>query len=301
MSFTIPEYFKEDILEFSDCLELINYRQGTIDSYLKSIIVCMEWLKESYGISLSEANTKQLRRFLLHLKKDRELAPRTINIYNCSIKRYFAYVLQRPLLETELPAMRVDRKLPSVPSKEDTFLIIKGTRNPKYRMIFSLTFACALRIGEVVSLRYSDIDLKAGTLHIRESASKNRSEGYVDLPERIRPLWEEYKASYGNECTGEDYIFPGQKQGEHISKSSVAAVLKKRLTELGLQDRGYSMHSFRHAAALFYYQAGADLFQVKTFLRHKSISATLVYVELDGKLKERRHIENPFDDPCFEI
>lgn len=52
---------------------------------------------------------------------------------------------------------------------------------------------------------------------------------------------------------------------------------------------------FRHAQALHYYQSGADLFQVQQRLRHRTITSTLIYVQLDAKLKERRHIENPFD------
>ena len=34
-------------------------------------------------------------------------------------------------------------------------------------------------------------------------------------------------------------------------------------------------------------------------LRHRSIDSTLIYVRLDARLKERKHIENPFDDPAF--
>ena len=76
-------------------------------------------------------------------------------------------------------------------------------------------------------------------------------------------------------------------------------MFKKRLHELGWDERGYSFHSLRHAHALHYYQSGADLFQVQQRLRHRSISSTLIYVQLDARLKERKHIENPFDDPDF--
>ena len=72
-----------------------------------------------------------------------------------------------------------------------------------------------------------------------------------------------------------------------------------RIRELGWESRGYTFHSLRHAHALHYYQAGADLFQVQQRLRHRSITSTLIYVQLDAKLRERRHVENPFDDPAY--
>jgi site-specific recombinase XerD len=76
-------------------------------------------------------------------------------------------------------------------------------------------------------------------------------------------------------------------------------MFKSRLHELGWEERGYSFHSLRHAHALHYYQSGADLFQVQQRLRHRSISSTLIYVQLDARLRERKYIENPFDDPDF--
>ncbi len=208
---------------------------------------------------------------------------------------------RKPITDMDLPTMKVDKRLPSVPCKADTFRIISGINNLKYKTIIALTFACALRIGEAVSLHYGDVYMRDGRIRIRASVSKNRSEGYVELPERMKTLLREYANAYGKGCSSEDYMFPGRKEGDHISKGSVAAVFKKRMEELGWQDRGYSLHSMRHAHGLFYYQAGADLFQVKERLRHKSILSTMIYVQLDGELKERKSVENPFDDPRFSI
>lgn len=295
------EDHRKEIGEFSDVLELINYRESTIDNYLRNIHECMVWLDKEYGIPIAEAEIRHLRAFLLYLKKERKLAPRTINSYNCAIKKYSVHILLKPLSNMELPTMKVDKRLPNVPNKTDTFMIINGIRNPMYKLIMALTYGCALRIGEVASLRYGDIYWKNGEVHIRESVSKNRSEAYVELPEKVRPLLKEYGKANGMENSKEDYLFPGRKEGTHISKAAIAAVFKKRMEELGWQDRGYSMHSLRHSAALSYYQAGADLFQVKEYLRHNSINSTLIYVQLDGKLKERKQIAKPIDDPGFSL
>lgn len=98
-----------------------------------------------------------------------------------------------------------------------------------------------------------------------------------------------------------DYLFPGRKPGSHLSDGAVQSFLKKRLEELGWQNRGFHFHSLRHAHALFYYQNGADLFQVQTRLRHNTIASTIIYVQLDAELKGRTRVAGPFDDAGYQI
>ena len=92
MKFKASPLFQAELRDISDVLELINYRPRTIDSYLQSIFECCSWLQDAYGISLKEASVSQLRAFLLHLKRGKEegglgYAPRSVNIYNCAIKK----------------------------------------------------------------------------------------------------------------------------------------------------------------------------------------------------------------------
>ena len=109
MKYTQSQLYRNELRNISDVLELINYRPRTIDSYLQSIFECCSWLDSTYGISLNDAQIEHLRSFLLHLKRSKEngglgYAPRSVNIYNCALKKYFRFVLRRPLSDNcELP------------------------------------------------------------------------------------------------------------------------------------------------------------------------------------------------------
>ncbi|MCH4034950.1 MAG: hypothetical protein LKE85_13340 [Lachnospiraceae bacterium] len=59
--------------------------------------------------------------------------------------------------------------------------------------------------------------------------------------------------------------------------------------------------STRFLTNAFYYQGGADLFQVQVRLRHRSIASTMIYVQLDGQLQERKNVANPFDGNGFAL
>ena len=304
MKYTKSTLYKTELQGMSDVLELVNYRPRTIDSYLQSVFECCVWLRDSYDISIDEADVPKLRAFLLHLKRPKEdgglgYAPRSVNIYNCAIKKYFRFVLRRPLTDNDLPLCKVDHPLPKVPSRKDVMKLILGTKNLKHKAELAVAYGAALRLSEVTTLRFRDISFTEGTVTISEEVSKSRYAGKVELPARLKKILYQYWKEYCPSAKPDDWLFPGRKAGTHINKASVCQVFKDRLEELGWESRGYTFHSLRHAHALHYYQAGADLFQVQQRLRHRSITSTLIYVRLDAKLRERRHIENPFDDPAF--
>lgn len=304
MKYKNSPLYRDELQGIQDVLELINYRPRTIDSYLQSIFECCDWLQNTYGISVSDANVKQLRAFLLHLKRDKSkgglgYSPRSVNVYNCAIKKYFRFVLRKPLSNDDLPLCKVDHPLPKVPSKKDTMKLILGIENIKHKAELSAAYGAALRLSEVASLRFQDISFTNGTVTISEENSKNRYAGTIELPNRLRKILYQYWKECCSGAQPDDWLFPGQKKGTHISTSSLSQTFRKRVHELGWDSRGYTFHSLRHAHALHYYQAGADLFQVQQRLRHRSISSTLIYVRLDAILRERNHIENPFDDPAY--
>ena len=305
MKYTDSTDFQNELQELSDVLELINFRKRTIESYLQAIHQCCFWLKETYDVSIDDASIAQLRAFLLYLKRKPEdggrgYAPRSINIYNCAIKKYYRFVLRRPLSNDELPICKIDHPLPSVPSKKDVFRLIYETRNLKHRTELAVAYGAALRLSEVTTLKFKDISFSDNTITIAAEYSKSRYAEKVELPQRLRGILLEYYHKCYPDAQSDDWLFPGMTPGSHISKGSVARVFYQRVEECGWSDRGYSFHSLRHAHALAYYQAGADLFQVQQRLRHRSITSTLVYVRLDARQQERKHIENPFDDPRFQ-
>ena len=304
MNYTNSTLFKTELQNISDVLELINYRPRTINCYLQCIFECCSWLQDTYSIPIADADILQLRAFLLHLKRKKEegglgYAPRSVNLYNCALKKYFRFVLKKPLSNEDLPLCRVDHPLPKVPSQKDVFRLILGMDNLKHMTALAVAYGAGLRISEVTTLRFCDISFSDGTITISEESSKSRYAGTIELSTRLKGILYSYWIQCFPDARPDDWLFPGQKPGSHITKGSLDRVFKKRIRELGWESRGYSFHSLRHAQALHYYQSGADLFQVQQRLRHRTITSTLIYVQLDAKLKERRHIENPFDAKNF--
>jgi integrase len=123
--------------------------------------------------------------------------------------RYIHVVLHRALstaVELRLiarnPAASADP--PKVHHEEITPLIMDQTRvfldaacGQKYEALYVLSLTCGLRMGESLGLKWSDIDLDAGTLRVNRqlqrimeggglvfSEPKNASRRTIDLPQR---------------------------------------------------------------------------------------------------------------------
>ena len=274
MKYKNSPLYKKELQDISDVLELINYRPRTIDSYLQCIFECCSWLQDIYGIPIADADFLKLRAFLLHLKRSKEegglgYAPRSVNIYNCALKKYFRFVLKRPLSNDDLPLCKVDHPLPKVPSQKDVFKLILEMDNLKHMAELAVAYGAGLRISEVTTLRFRDISFSDGTITVSEEVSKSRYAGTIELSTRLKGILYEYWKQYCPHAKPDDWLFPGQKPGSHITKGSLDRIFKKRIQELGWESRGYSFHSLRHA------QRCITTSPVQTCFRYSSVCVTV--------------------------
>ena len=56
------------------------------------------------------------------------------------------------------------------------------------------------------------------------------------------------------------------------------------LKKCGFVKKAFTPHALRHSAALFYYESGASIEEVKSLLRHKYLSSTKMYEEYYQRL-----------------
>lgn len=64
------------------------------------------------------------------------------------------------------------KKLPVVLSKEEIKNIIDAIRNPKHKLVISLTYGAGLRISEIVNLKVKDVNLEELTIHLKNAKGK---------------------------------------------------------------------------------------------------------------------------------
>lgn len=275
----------EDILSFRD---LADSTVSTYISYMTSFIL---WVEEQLpGRDISSVTWEEMRSYVIFLKNVRNLNPRTINVHLAQLRDFYYYVLHRDWDKREVPFLHFDERLPIVPDQKLVRLIIGSITNLKHRAEIALLYSSGIRVSELCRLHCGDIHMSAKRIHIEKG--KNRSERYAVLSERILPELVTYVKEFYPHATKEDWLFPN-RAGDHISTEAVRCVFSQTLRKLNLSEKGYTLHSLRHAFGLHLYEAGEDLMSIKEAMGHKALSSTTVYLTLG--VGNGRSVTSPYD------
>ena len=158
-----------------------------------------------------------------------------------------------------------------------------------------------MRQGELLALRWSDIDLESGRLTVRHTlrrgvrtladpktdASKRTlhlgSVAATLRAHRTRQLGERIAA--GRRWRDGDFVF-ATKLGEPLDTSTVTRAFQAALRRAGLPRQRF--HDLRHATATLHLEAGEELIVVSWLLGHSTISTTAdVYAHVTPAMLDR--------------
>ena len=260
---------------FRAMISLRGLTDHTMTSYCTYIRSYLDYLSNTLHKQPENVTWDELRDYIRWIQQERSLSDRTVNCAISQLRFFTMYVLHKPWDDTQLPMRRFDSYMPYVPSQQDTWYFISSIPDLKQKTMVALMYSSGLRIGEVCSLRYKDIDRKNMRIHI--SHGKNRSDRYALLSKTALDLLTEYWFTY-NKPTG--YLFPKQNgEDKPIDTFFLSRHIHAHEKRLGWENR-LTCHSFRHAFGTHLYENGTDLLTIKSLLGHKSLESTTIYVHL---------------------
>jgi integrase len=218
--------------------------------------------------------------------------------------RYIHAVLHRALEQAVRfnfipfhPASRVDP--PKIRQEEITPLdaeqarrLLNAARGDRFEALYVLSLTTGLRMGEALGLRWSDVDLDAGTLRVsrqvqrmREggglvfSEPKNASRRTLDLPQRaVEALRSHRKRQVEERVRATHYensglVFATGKGTPLDAQNIVNRFFKPLLRRAGLPDIRW--HDLRHTYATLLLSRGTHPTYVQKSLGHASVQLTL--------------------------
>lgn len=263
------------LLKFREMISLRGLTGHTVKSYSTYIRAYLDYLTDILHKMPEDVSWEELRGFIRWLKKEKNLSDRTINHCISQLRFFTLYVLHKPWDSTQLPMRKFDSFLPFVPSQEEVWHFISTMPDLKQKAMVALMYSSGLRIGEVCSLRYEDVDRKNMRLHITHG--KNRHDRYAILSKTALDLLTQYWFGYGRP---RGYLFPKQNgQDKPIDTFFLSRHIHAHEDRLGWERR-LTCHTFRHAFGTHLYENGTDLLTIRALLGHKSLNSTTIYVHL---------------------
>ena len=179
----------------------------------------------------------------------------------------------------------------------------------QYKNVFLIQMYMGLRIGEVLALKESDIDLQNKKIHIKRTLTENRT--------RSKVMGDKTKTYSGDRVIPiPDIVYPYVKEQVEISKSntdnllfvhndklvrhtSMNDQLKRKLINLGIYENGFSTHSLRHTYATRCIESGMQAIVLSKLMGHKDIRVTLnKYVKIfnEYQTKIANQVEHYYND-----
>ena len=146
----------------------------------------------------------------------------------------------------------------------------KQVTSPWLYPLVVLALNTGARQGELLNLRYEDIDLEKGLLYFGKT--KNRKLKTVPMNKTVREAVEWLFKHRYSECL---FSWPW---GEQIGRTTIYDAFKKACSEAKVEQMRF--HDLRHTAASYLVMGGVDLPTVKEILGHREIEMTLRYSHL---------------------
>ena len=223
--------------------------------------------------------------------KSRSISHSTQNQHINAIKFYYEKVLGLNKDYYQINRPRKEKKLPQILSKVEVIRILSHTINIKHRTILAMTYSSGLRIGELLGLKASDIDIERNTIFIKQG--KGKKDRLVKLAKNIIPLLREYVGEYKPTT----FLFEGVNKNKY-SQTSVRNILRNACKKSGIHKKEIKVHTLRHSYATHLLESGIDLRYIQSLLGHSSIKTTEIYTHISKDALNK--VESPLDSIMSE-
>lgn len=187
---------------------------------------------------------------------------------------------------------RLERHEAQALTLEQARRLLAGVRGHRLEAFLTLALTTGMRRGELLALRWSDIDFQTGIVWVHRTVDFIPHYGYVEtegktkrsrrkllLPGFVidvliqhRQEQLEQRAEMGDDWQDLDLVVCGLKGG-YFNPRYVNKVFNKVLKEVGLPHA--RIHDLRHSVVSLLVEMGVDLRSIQEFVGHEDVTTTL--------------------------
>lgn len=268
-------------------------------------------------VPLKDILPKDFIRLFRKWTKDRQMTRKKFNNVKSLINGIYYYAIEDGIVEHN-PIKDINSKQFSfkpVNNDDDVFTVEErkkllsylANNDDMYSLAVQLDFQLVLRIGELLSLRWSDISY--GNIHIqsqllterkmnddltfspREHVNVDHVKGNTDKGYRFQPLTDEaIKILEKIKEQNPDGEFILMKDGRQLNANSFNRWLKRYCEDCDIPVR--SSHKIRFCVASILYDAGIPLTVLQQLLGHTTTAMTLHYLRRVTPTKDTANLIN---------
>ena len=275
------------IKKYLEQLSALGYSSHTITNYEIDLRHLNNFLKNQGTTKLEQLDFMSLRSFLKNIvgiNEEKSTVSRRMSALRgfCSWLQKQGNLPNNPSIAIKSPKKNV--VLPRALSQKTIENILTNgidEASPtamRDRVIIETLYSCALRVSELASMTWGNIDLEERVMRVFGKGSKER---LVPFGFRLKELLEIYLPLVPHEQ--DDPLLKGEtKRSKFLTVRTITRIVTKIAKNVNVRD--VSPHTFRHSAATHMLENGAPLKFIQDFLGHESIAATERYLKITQDL-----------------
>jgi len=249
---------------------------------------------------LCDISTVDLQRFILQ-KFDNGLGWETCShlrnlmskIFACA-KKWGHFGAENPASGVELPE-KIPTREKRVLMAEQVSLLLRYLREP-VRIMVLIAVLTGLRVGEILGLRWQDLDLEKGELRVEQavyrgcvgSPKTKASKRTLPLPQAVI-IALRARAQRPSALQGQGLVFATRKGTAFSDTNLLLRELKPAARKIGLP--WVSWHTFRRTHATLLQLAGGSVKDAQAQLGHSQITTTLGIYTIPVPAHQRAAVE----------
>ena len=174
------------------------------------------------------------------------------------------------------------------------------------RPLYLVAVTCGLRQGELIALRWRDVDWTAGVIRVRRNYTRGiwgtpksrRSSRAVPMISRVAGELDRL-----HQCSrfqaDDDLVFAHPELGTVLDASKLRKRFKDALAAAGV--RPIRFHDLRHTFGTQAAAAGVPLRTLQEWMGHRDYKTTLIYADYAPRAHERAMMERAFSPPEVDV
>lgn len=301
-----------------DAFDLYNEGRNLADStrrwYKRHLGLFREFCRPQ-AVALGAVAAATISAFLAHERR-RGLSDSSLDAHYRCLHAFFQWAVEEdgPLEGKKNPVRKklrpqVNRDAPRRTMQEDFLKVLEAIDGDTWlavrdRAMVSILFRCGLRVGELIRLRVSDVDLRKRLFHIR--IPKDKQDRFVPFTATIRTLLITYLYNRPVYADDLDALWLSATPAGTLRGALTLDGFRQRLQTIGQKAgvRNWNAHSFRHGFAMEMLNTGMEMAAVSDLLGHADeqiterfyaefLTETLRsrYDEVQAKLDQRKDEE----------
>jgi integrase/recombinase XerC len=281
-------------------LQYLHHERGlsprTRAAYARDLDLFSKELKRIEITQLSDVKEQQIRGFIARLHRQ-GLGSRSIQRLLSAIRSFYRWLMKEGFAEhSPAVAVKAPRATSKLPATLDVDAVARLLDIPEEsplairdKAIMELFYSSGLRLSELASLRWDQIDPSSGLVTVTGKGNKTRVVPVGSHAAAALAKWSKVRGNFaGFEQPG---VFVSTR-GNPISTRTIQARIRYWAHRQGLPQQVYP-HLLRHSFASHMLESSGDLRAVQELLGHADISTTQVYTHLDfqhlAKVYDKAH------------